>query len=205
MAVAILFGPFFGLPAGIIPLLAIHILYVNLATDGLPAIALSVDPPEAGIMKAPPRPKDETIFTPAVLRYLIGAGVWTAFVSLTIFIWAIHVGRGAVEARALCFITLILMQFFNAFNCRSELRSLFQIGVFANRWLWLAILWECVILILVLYIPALQGAFRVFPLGVGDWLIVFLSASTIFLVAEVYKLISRRGRRDIHKTIGQES
>jgi Ca2+-transporting ATPase len=191
MAVAILFGPFFGLPVRIIPLLAIQILYVNLATDGLPAIALSLDPPEADIMERPPRPKGETVFTPGVLRYLIGAGVWTAFVSLAVFIWALQAGRGAVEARALCFVTLILMQFFNALNCRSEQRSLFQIGVFTNRWLWLAILWECVILMLVLYIPILQGAFRVFPLGVGDWLIVVCSAFTIFIVAEVYKLISR--------------
>jgi Ca2+-transporting ATPase len=194
MAVAILFGPFLGLPAGIIPLLAIQILYVNLATDGLPAIALSLDPPEADIMERPPRPKGETVFTPGVLRYLIGAGVWTAFVSLAVFIWALHAGRGAVEARALCFVTLILMQFFNAFNCRSVQRSLFQIGVFANKWLWLAIIWECVILILVLYIPVLQGAFRVFPLGAGDWLIVIFSASTIFMVAEMYKLISSKGR-----------
>jgi Ca2+-transporting ATPase len=191
MAVAILFGPFFGLPAGIIPLLAIHILYVNLATDGLPAIALSVDPPEAGIMEIPPRPRDETIFTPGVLRYLIGAGLWTAFVSFAIFVWSIHANRGAVEARALCFVTLILMQFFNAFNCRSVQRSIFQIGVFANRWLWLAILWECIVLMLVLYIPVLQGAFRVFPLGAGDWLIVIFSASTIFIVAEGYKLIRK--------------
>lgn len=194
MAVAILFGPFFGLPAGIIPLIAIQILYVNLATDGLPAIALSLDPAEADIMARPPRPKGETVFTPGVLRYLIGAGVWTAFVSLTVFIWALHAGRGAVEARGLCFVTLILMQFFNAFNCRSELRSLFQVGILTNRWLWLAILWECIVLILVLYIPVLQGAFRVFPLGVGDWLIIVLSSSTIFIAAEVYKFIIRRGR-----------
>jgi Ca2+-transporting ATPase len=199
MAVAILFGPFFGLPVGIIPLLAIQILYVNLATDGLPAIGLSLDPPEADIMERPPRPKGETIFTPGVLRYLIGAGVWTAFVSLAVFIWALQAGRGAVEARALCFVTLILVQFFNAFNCRSERRSFFKIGVFANKWLWLAIIWECVILMLVLYIPVLQGAFRVFPLGIGDWLIVICSASTIFIVAEVYKLISKisqKGRRE---------
>jgi Ca2+-transporting ATPase len=201
MSVAILFGPFFGLPIGIIPLIAIQILYVNLATDGLPAIALSLDPPEADSMERPPRPKGETVFTPGVLRYLIGAGVWTAFVSLAVFTWAIHAGRGAVEARALCFITLILLQFFNAFNCRSERRSLFKIGIFANKWLWLAILWECVILIFLLYVPVLQRAFRTFPLGAGDWLIVISSASTIFIVAEVYKLISggRKGRTPINK------
>jgi len=197
MAVAILFGPFFGLPAGIIPLIAIQILYVNLATDGLPAIALSVDPPETDSMEQPPRPKSETIFTPGVLRYLIGAGVWTAFVSLAVFIWAIHAGRDPVEARALCFVTLILVQFFNAFNCRSERRSLFQIGVFANRWLWLAILWECAIFALLLYVPVLQRAFRTFPLGAGDWLIVISSASTIFIAAEVYKLIMRGGKQEV--------
>jgi Ca2+-transporting ATPase len=195
MATAILFGPLFGLPSGIIPLIAIQILYVNLATDGLPAIALSVDPPEADIMERPPRPKEETVFTPGVLRYLIGAGVWTAFVSLAVFAWAIYAGRGPVEARALCFITLILLQFFNAFNCRSERRSLFKIGVFANKWLWLAILWECAVLILLLYVPVLQEAFRTFPLGAGDWLIVISSASTIFIVAEAYKLISGREKR----------
>ena len=115
--------------------------------------------------------------------------MWTAFVSLAVFTWAIHAGRDPVEARALCFVTLILMQFFNAFNCRSEQRSLFQIGVFANRWLWLAILWECAILVLLLYVPVLQRAFRIFPLGAGDWLIVISSASTIFIAAEVYKFI----------------
>ena len=135
-----------------------------------------------------------------MLRYLIGAGVWTAFVSLAIFVWAIHTGRGAIEARALCFVTLILIQFFNAFNCRSEQRSLFKIGVFANRWLWVAILWECAVLVFLLYIPVLQRAFRVFPLGAGDWLVVISSASTIFIVAEVYKLIS--GRTRVHPALG---
>lgn len=191
MAAAILFGPFLGLPAGVIPLIAIQILYVNLATDGLPAIALSLDPPEADLMERAPRPKGETVFTPAVLRYLVGAGVWTAVVALAVFIWAIHAGRGEVEARALCFVTLILVQFFNAFNCRSERRSLFLIGVFANWWLWLAILWECAILALLLYVPILQRSFRTFPLDAGDWLIVIASASTIFIAAEVYKVIMR--------------
>jgi len=191
MAGAILFGPLLGLPAGVIPLIAIQILYVNLATDGLPAIALSLDPPEADMMERTPRPKGETVFTPPVLRYLVGAGVWTAVVSLAVFIWAIHMGRGEAEARALCFVTLILVQFFNAFNCRSEQRSLFSIGIFANWWLWLAVLWECAILALLLYVPVLQRAFRAFPLGVEDWLIVIASASTIFIAAEVYKVIMR--------------
>jgi len=192
MAVAILFGPLFGLPPGTIPLIAIQILYVNLATDGLPAIALSVDPPEADIMNRHPRPRKETIFTPSVLRYLVGTGVWTAFVSLAVFTWAIHAGRGFTEAQSLCFVTLILVQFFNAFNCRSERYSLFQIGIFANKWLWLAILWECIILTLLLYVPFLQRAFRTFPFSGEDWLIAAASASTIFILAELYKLLGTR-------------
>jgi Ca2+-transporting ATPase len=194
MAIAILFGPLLGLPAGVIPLIAIQILYVNLATDGLPAIALSVDTPDPDIMRHKPRPRKQTIFTGPVLRYLVGAGIWTAFVSLAVFLWAWNSGKDHLEAQSMCFITLILVQFFNAFNCRSLEHSLFKIGPFANRWLLLAIGWECIMLSLVVYLPILQGPFNTYPLTLVDWLMAIFSASTIFIVAEVYKLISSRLR-----------
>ena len=187
MATAILFGPLLGLPAGILPLVAIQILYVNLATDGLPAIALSVDPPDADIMRQKPRPRHQTIFTPPVLRYLILAGLWTALVSLSVFIWALNSGRSFEEAQSMCFVTLILVQFFNAFNCRSLEHSLFKVGPFANRWLLLAIGWECIVLSLVVYLPLLQGPFHTYPLSIQDWSVAILSALSIFVVAELYK------------------
>ncbi len=190
MATAILLGPFLGLPAGVIPLIAIQILYVNLATDGLPAIALSVDPPDLDIMSQKPRPRNQTIFTTPVLRYLAGAGIWTAFVSLAIFLWAWNSGKDHVEAQSMCFVTLILIQFFNAFNCRSFEHSLFKVGVTTNKWLLLAIAWECIMLSFVIYLPILQSPFHTYSLTLTDWVIAILSASTIFIIAEIYKLIS---------------
>jgi Ca2+-transporting ATPase len=187
-----------GLPAGAIPLIAIQILYVNLAMDGLPAIALSVDPPEGDIMERPPRPRKETVFSGEVLQFLLGAGVWTGVVALAVFLWAVHQGRPLVEAQGLCFVTLILVQFFNAFNCRSPRHSLFEVGVFSNRWLWLAILWEVVVLMLVLYVPFLQAAFHTFSFSGRDWTIAITSAISIFVLAELYKLVlAMCGRRTI--------
>jgi P-type Ca2+ transporter type 2C len=194
MAVVILFGPLFGLPPGTIPLIAIQLLYVNLATDGLPAIALSVDPPDIDIMRQKPRPRKQTIFTMPVMRYLAGAGLWTAIVALVVFLWALSSGRDHSEAQTICFVTLILIQFFNSFNCRSLEYSLFKIGLFTNKWLLLAIGWECVMLGIVVYLPILQGPFNTYALTLVDWVIAILSASTIFIGAEIYKLIISRTR-----------
>ena len=190
MAIVILLGPLFGLPAGTIPLVAIQLLYVNLATDGLPAIALSVDPPAPDIMRQKPRPRKQSIFTGSVTRYLICAGIWTALVSLAVFLWALSSGRDPSEAQTMCFVTLILIQFFNAFNCRSVEYSLFSVGLLANKWLLLAIGWECIMLGLVVYLPILQGPFNTYALTLVDCVIAILSASTIFIVVEIYKLIS---------------
>jgi len=194
MASVILFGPLMGLPAGTIPLIAIQLLYVNLATDGLPAIALSIDPPDLDIMKQKPRPRKQTIFTAPVLRYMAGAGIWTALVTLGVFLWAINSGKAFLEAQSMCFVTLILIEFFNAFNCRSLEYSLFKVGPFANKWLLLAIGWECIMLSLVVYLPVLQGPFNTYALTLTDWVIAILSASTIFIAAEIYKLIMSRMR-----------
>jgi Ca2+-transporting ATPase len=129
-----------------------------------------------------------------VMRYLAGAGIWTAIVALVVFLWALSSGRDHSEAQTICFVTLILVQFFNAFNCRSSEHSLFKIGITTNKWLLLAIAWECVMLGLVVYLPILQGPFNTYSLSLTDWLIAILSASTIFIVAEIYKLIMSRIR-----------
>jgi len=191
MAAAILLGPLMGLENGVLPLIAIQILYLNLATDGLPAIALSIDPPDTDLMQRKPRPRNQTIFTRPVMTYLLLAGLWTAAVSLGVFVWAVNAGRSVEEAQSLCFVTLILIEFFNAFNCRSLDHSLFQVGIFKNRWLWLAIIWECLLLLLIVYLPPLHGPFNTFPLAWWEWVIAIFSASTIFLGLELFKLLKK--------------
>jgi Ca2+-transporting ATPase len=192
MAAAILLGPFLGLYDGILPLVTVQILYLNLATDGLPAIALSIDPPDADLMKHKPRPRKQTIFTRSVTSYLLIAGVWTALIGLGVFTWAINTGRSLEDAQSLCFVTLILTEFFNAFNCRSLENSIFKIGFFKNRWLVLSICWEITLLLLIVYLPPLHGPFNTFPLAWWEWLIAIITASTIFTGLELFKLIKRR-------------
>jgi Ca2+-transporting ATPase len=191
MATAILLGPLFGLEAGVIPLIAVQILYVNLATDGLPAIALSVDPPEFDIMQKKPRPRKETIFNSSVLGYMLLAGIWTAAVSLGVFVWALHSGKPMEEAQSICFITLILIQFFNAMSCRSIEQSLFKVGFFKNKWLLLAMAWEIALLILIIYVPPLENAFQTYALTPTEWGLAVLLASTIFWMGEIFKFIRR--------------
>jgi len=191
MAGAILFGPWLGLPVGAIPLVAIQILWVNLATDGLPAIALSVDPPDPDLMKQKPRPRGQGIFTREVVTLMVVGGVWSFLVNLGVFKWALDAGRGMLEAQALCFLTLVVIQFFKAYNFRSDKQSLFKIGVFKNKWLNIAIPWEIALLVVIVYVPALQPSFHTFPLSGFDWLIVVLLAATVFPVLELTKAIFR--------------
>ncbi len=196
MAAVILCGPLMGLPAGIVPLVAVQILFVNLATDGLPAIALSIDPPEPDIMKHKPRSRRQSIFTPSVLSYLLIAGAWTAAVSLLAFLWAINTRTGAEdevlrEAQSMCFITLILVELFNALNCRSLSHSVFQIGFFKNKWLLLSIAVQIPLLLAIVYWEPMQSAFKTHSLDGEEWLIAIGLASTIFIGLELYKLIRR--------------
>jgi len=197
MAGAILFGPLLGLPAGAIPLVAIQILWVNLATDGLPAIALSVDPPAPDLMKQKPRPRGQGVFTKEVVTLMVVGGVWSCLVNLGVFKWALDAGRGMLEAQALCFLTLVLIQFFKAYNFRSDKQSIFKIGFFKNRWLNITILWEIALLAVIVYTPALQSSFRTFPLSGFDWLLVVLLAATVFPVLELTKAIFRWRERKI--------
>jgi len=191
MAGAILFGPLIGLPYGAIPLIAIQILWVNLATDGLPAIALSVDPPDPDIMGQKPRRRGQGIFTrPVVILMAIG-GVWSCLVNLGIFKWALDAGRGMIEAQGLCFLTLVLIQLFKAYNFRSDKHSIFKIGFFRNKWLNLAICWETALLLVIIYVPFLQKPFHTFSLGAVDWAIVVLLAGSIFPVLEISKAVIR--------------
>ena len=177
-----------GLP---LPLTAVQILYVNLATDGLPALALAVDPPERGLMQRPPRDQHRGIFTRPVVLLMLAGGVWSAIVNLGLFVWALNSGRGIAEAMTMTFVSLVLIQFFKAYNFRSDRQSVLR-QPFANKWLNLAIVWELVMLVLILYVPVLERTFGTVALPVNDWLIIIGAALTVSPVLELTKWIERR-------------
>ena len=149
-----------GLP---LPLTAVQILYVNLATDGLPALALAVDPPELDLMRRPPRNPRTGIFTRPVVGLMVAGGVWSAVVNLGLFTWALNSGRNIQEAMTMTFVSLVLIQFFKAYNFRSDRHSVLN-RPFANRWLNLAIVWELALLALIVYMPLLHKPFGTFSL-----------------------------------------
>lgn len=178
-----------GLP---LPLTAVMLLYVNLATDGLPALALSVDPPESDLMQHPPRDPRRGIFTRPVVILMVVGGAWSALINLGLFTWSTHSGRSLEGARTLTFATLVLIEFFKAYNFRSDQRSVL-VKPFSNRWLNLAILWEIGLLLLVIEVPLLHGPFGTISLSPADWLIATALAFTVSPVLEAAKWMERRG------------
>jgi Ca2+-transporting ATPase len=191
MAVATLAG----LP---LPLSAVQILYVNLATDGLPALALAVDPPEEHLMERPPRDPKTGIFTLRVVVLMLVGGIWSTLVNVSLFVYELNNGEALglnadqtlMHAMTMTFISLVLIQFFKAYNFRSDRESVLH-RPFANRWLNLAILWELLLLTLIIYVPVLSTAFGTYALPPADWLIVLGAAFTIVPVLELTKWIMR--------------
>jgi Ca2+-transporting ATPase len=178
----------FGLP---LPLSAVQILYVNVATDGLPALALSVDPPEDNLMHRPPRPARSGIFTRPIVTLMAIGGLWSALLNLSIFSWALNSGLDTKQAMALTFVALVLIEFFKAYNFRSDRRSVLQ-RPFANRWLNLAILWELILLVLIVSLPFLQEPFGTQSFPATTWLILISLTFTVSPVLELAKWLQRR-------------
>jgi Ca2+-transporting ATPase len=177
-----------GLP---LPLSAVQILYVNLATDGLPALALAVDPPEDDLMRRPPRDSRTGIFTRPVVMLMLVGGVWSTVVNLSLFVWALNSGRSVQEAMTMTFVSLVLIQFFKAYNFRSDRHSVLN-DPFANKWLNIAIIWELIMLGLIVYVPVLERTFSTFGLTLVDWLIIIAAAFTVSPVLELAKWMERR-------------
>jgi Ca2+-transporting ATPase len=175
-----------------LPLSAVQILYVNLATDGLPALALAVDPPEADLMRRKPRNPRTGIFTRPVVALMVAGGLWSTVVNLGLFVWAMRSGRSIEEAMTMTFVSLVLIQFFKAYNFRSDRHSVIN-QPFANKWLNLAILWELLLLVLIVYVPFLHRPFGTYSLPLVDWVIIIIAALTISPVLELVKWLERRG------------
>ncbi|MBF0388138.1 MAG: cation-translocating P-type ATPase [Candidatus Omnitrophica bacterium] len=178
-----------GLP---MPLTAVQILYVNLATDGLPALALAVDPPEHDLMRRRPRDQRAGIFSRPVVILMLAGGLWSTIINLGVFSWAISSGMPVKEAMTMTFVSLVLIQFFKAYNYRSDRVSILQ-KPFANKWLNMSILGELVVLVGIVYLPFLHQPFGTFSLPLFDWILVICLSFTVVPVLEGVKWLIRRG------------
>lgn len=176
-----------GLP---VPLLPIHILWVNLVTDGMPALALGVDSVEPNIMQRPPRPPNEAVVTKQRAFLMLMQGAFIAFCSLLAFILVLFIEKRGIErARTAAFIVLSCSQLFHSFNCRSMSESLFKIGVFTNKKLILAVLISFLLQMIVIYLPFLQRIFKTQPLGIWDWFLVIGISSLPLWLMEIWKKV----------------
>jgi P-type Ca2+ transporter type 2C len=160
-----------GLP---FPLLPIQILWVNLVTDGLPAIALGMEGAEPGIMNRPPRPPREGIFSRGLGQKIVLQGVLIGTVTVLIYFYKLKSGGGLNGARTAAFAALVFAQLFFVFQCRSERRAMFQISLWKNKFLVGAVFISAMMQILVMTIPRLQQIFYTTALRGRDWLIIIL-------------------------------
>ncbi|MFA5118951.1 MAG: calcium-transporting P-type ATPase, PMR1-type [Candidatus Omnitrophota bacterium] len=179
-----------GLPA---PLLPIHILWVNLITDGMPALALGVEPIDPNIMSLPPRRSGEAVITKKNIFLLLAQGAAIAFCSLLAFVIVLFVEKeGIGRARTAAFIVLACSQLFHAFNCRNMEKSIFKIGIGTNKLLILAVLVSFVLQMAVVYVPFLQVIFKTEPLGLLDWMIALVISSFPLWAMETWKSLARK-------------
>jgi len=181
--------------AVVLPLLATQILWINLVTDGAPALALGLEPADEDVMHQPPRPHDEPVITKRMWTTIFGIGIVMAAGTLLVLDASLPggflAGTGSLPyGQTMAFNTLMLFQVFNVLNTRSDQHSAFH-RPFRNKWLWAALGLSLVLQIAVIYTPFLQLAFGTVPLSGRDWLICAVTASSVLWVAEIGKLVGR--------------
>lgn len=184
-----LFGPLFGMP---LPLLPLQILWVNLVTDGLPGLALAVEPGERTAMQRPPRPPDEHVLGRGMILDIIWIGLIMGAVSLAAGWWFRGDGSGSDSHwRTAVFTVLTLSQMGNVLAVRSETESLFQMGVFSNRSLVGAVLLTFGLQLATIYVAPLRALFRTEALSFAELLVCLGMSCLVFVAVELKKLISR--------------
>ena len=187
----IFLAPFFGLP---IPLLPIHILWINLVTDGLPGLALAVEPEERDVMRRPPRPPGESVFAHGMWQHIIWCGLTMGLVCLATQAWAMSTGR--VESwQTMVFTVLTLSQLGHVLAIRTELTPLVSSRFFANGAMLAAVGATFALQFLVIYAPPLNPIFKTVPLSAADLAICIAISGVVAVLVEIEKWY-RRGKLD---------
>ncbi len=183
-------APFVGLPT---PLLPIHILWVNLVTDGLPGLALAMEPAEKRIMTRPPRRPQESVFAQGLWQHTVWVGLLTAAATLGTMAWAYHTGHS--HWRSMAFTVLTVVQMGHVMAIRSETESLFTLGLRSNMPLLAAVALTLVLQMCTLYVPFMNRVFKTEPLSWDELLVCLVVSSSVFIAVELEKWVKRRGLR----------
>ncbi len=182
-------APFLGLP---VPLYPIHILWINLVTDGLPGLAFAAEPAEPGIMRRPPRPPQENIFAHGMWQHILWVGLFVGGVSIAAQAWAIE--REYEYWQTVVFTVLTVSQLFHSLAVRSETASLLHIGLFSNLPMLGAVSLTLALQMAVIYTPALNSIFHTQPLPLADLLVCLGLSSLVLIAVELEKWAVRSGK-----------
>jgi Ca2+-transporting ATPase len=184
-----LFATLFGLP---LPLLPIQILWMNLVTDGFPALALAVDPKAPDLMRQPPRQTQARLLDGGRLWTIAGEGLMLAVIALSAFAYSLFVWQQPIDqARTVTFTVMVAAQLVHAFNCRSDRWSLFHVGVTTNHALIWAVAASLVLQVGLLTIPVMEPIFKVAPLPIQDWELMVAMALLPLAIVETVKWLRR--------------
>ena len=184
-----LFATLFGLP---LPLLPIHILWMNLVTDGFPALALAVDPKAPDLMQQPPRKTEARLLESGRLWAIAGEGLLLAVIALSAFSLSLFIWQQPIDqARTVTFTVMVAAQLVHAFNCRSDRWSLFHVGVTTNRALLWAVVASLALQVGILTVPFVGPIFKVAPLPVEDWELMAAMALLPLAIVEGVKWLRR--------------
>ena len=174
--------PLLGMPLALLPL---QILWMNLVTDGLPALALGVEPPEPDIMRRPPHPPNESIFARGLGRHVVWVGILMGCLSIAVGYW--YWRNGDASWQTMLFTTLTLTQMAHVLAIRSERLSLFRIGLLSNKLLLAAVSLTVLLQLALIYVPVLQTLFHTVSLSASDLVIVAVVATVLFVAVELEK------------------
>ncbi|AGB41078.1 sarco/endoplasmic reticulum calcium-translocating P-type ATPase [Halobacteroides halobius DSM 5150] len=173
-----------------LPLVPIQILWVNLVTDGLPALALGVDPADDDIMERTPRDADESVFARGLKWKIMGQGILIGLGTLLVFLFGLNFSGSLAKARTMAFTNLVMAQLFFVFSCRSEEHSLLRMNPLSNLYLLGAVLLSFGLHWIVLYFPFFQDLFKTTLLNKGEWSVILLVSGGSTLIVEIAQFIT---------------
>jgi Ca2+-transporting ATPase len=178
-----------GLP---LPLLPVQILWINLVTHGLPAMALGIDPSPKDIMNRSPRNPGESVFSRGLGYKIIARGIQIGFSTLLVFSLVYFLKNDLALARTMAFFTLVFCQLFHVFDCRSEIFSIFEVGILSNKYLIAAVGLSAIMQIAVVYNPFLRDVFSTVSMSIIDWLLVIVVSGWTFITGFIKHIFTRK-------------